>query len=861
MKNNFLYLFTSLIVLVGLVLCFNNKDLGEQNRPTPTIIKEGNDEENQDARQEWFNLMHSAAPDTDWKAIELANSQQRHQSRIKAGSTSSLALRSGLEEEIIPGVIYGEWKERGSNNQAGSVLVTEYDSINNKIFTVSAGGTLWKGELDGSNWEVINQDLRFNDQLLRFIEGPNGRRLIAQSGRTPHYSDDDGLTWTASTGIPFIDGWGATRHPIVLGNEDHHIYMFSKPDYWSAITLYKSTDKGETYFPIQDFSDSDMNLYALCNPHGTEEVYLLSRENGITEIFRINPMTNDLEPLSANSDFTLGDVRGNLIGTQIDTITRLFVYDANSVVHTTDDFGITWTEKGTIPAHPWSVGMYVSPSDPNLMIAGGLECQKSYNGGETWFVMNTWGEYYSDIDNKLHADMMYFNEFNDINSGESFVLISNHGGMSISWDGMASTQNIGKEGLNVGQFYDISTDPTDHNFVYGGSQDQGFQRGFAFNPDEVMEMEQVISGDYGHTVFARGGDRLWTVYPGGWVTYYINPQTNGGPSASWTVESENESVWIPPLMADPNPDQNICYVAGGNMNGGTGSYIIQLEGDFNTVIPSQLPFNFREESGGGEVSAMAISPLNENLWYAATTNGRFFTSQDRGQTWEQTITFLPGGHYLYGSAIYPSKVDENIVYFAGSGYSNPAVYKSTDKGINFSSMVDGLPSTLVFGLAGDENEMFLFAGTENGPYVFYHEESKWYDLAGLCAPTQTYWSVEYLEDEQIARFGTYGRGAWDFQITQIPVGTEEVSSARNLNIFPNPSKGIFYLSETGLAISSDQQIQVINITGKVVFTKNISITNTGDNTYEIDLTHLPKGNYVVQIGTGKESRSSQIVLQ
>jgi Secretion system C-terminal sorting domain len=829
-----------------------------KQHPSPTIIKIGTDGENQDARQKWFELMHQAAPGTDWKAMEFNNILQRQRHRLEKMGMS--AIRGGEEEEIIPGVLFGEWKERGSINQAGSVLVTEYDKINNKILTVSAGGTLWRGELDGSHWEVINQTLRFNDELLRFIEGPNGRRLIAQSGRVPMFSDDEGLSWTAAEGISFNDGWGTTRHPIVMKDEDHFIYILAKPDYWSNITLYKSTDKGENFAPIQTFNESDLDKYALCNPHGSDNIYMLSRVNNATEIFRINQMTDDLELLSSNNALTLGGVRGNLVGTQLGATTRFYVYDNNSTIHMSEDLGITWVEKGTVPQHPWSVGLFLSPTHPDMLLTGGVECFKSYDSGTTWILMNGWGEYYGDIDTKLHADMMYFNEFNSVTTGEPFWLVSNHGGLSISWDQMITVQNIGKSGLNVGQFYDISTDPTDHNFIYGGSQDQGFQRGFAFDPDEIMEMEQVISGDYGHTVFAKGGDRLWTVYPGGWVTYYSNPQTNVGPTASWDLESDNESVWIPPLLADPDPTKNICYLAGGNMNGGPGSYIIKLEGIGNNIIPSQLPLNFKAESDG-EVSAMAISPLNDNLWYAATTNGRFFTSEDRGMTWEQSVGFLPEGHYLYGSAIYPSRVDVNTVYFGGSGYSNSPVFKSTDKGVNFFPMNNGLPPTLIFGMAGDEAENFIYAGTENGPYVYSTADNQWYDLSGLCAPTQTYWSVEYLDEEQLVRFGTYGRGTWDFQVTQMPVATSDLPAAPKLRAYPNPSKGLVYLSVELLSNTPAEQLQVLDMSGKIVFSNKITTADFSGSDLKLALAHLPKGSYVIRLLSKKETSSTTIVLQ
>ncbi|MBT5077997.1 MAG: hypothetical protein HOM61_03720, partial [Candidatus Marinimicrobia bacterium] len=48
------------------------------------------------------------------------------------------------------------------------------------------------------------------------------------------------------------------------------------------------------------------------------------------------------------------------------------------------------------------------------------------------------------------------------------------------------------------------------------------------------------------------------------------------------------------------------------------------------------------------------------------------------------------------------------------------------------------------------------------PYVYDVYEEEWFDLAGLAAPDQTYWTVDYVPTLQTARFGTYGRGIWDF---------------------------------------------------------------------------------------------------
>ena len=107
-----------------------------------------------------------------------------------------------------------------------------------------------------------------------------------------------------------------------------------------------------------------------------------------------------------------------------------------------------------------------------------------------------------------------------------------------------------------------------------------------------------------------------------------------------------------------------------------------------------------------------------------------------------------------------------VVYIGGSGYSNFPVYQSSNHGVSFQSMSAGLPNTLVFQLATSDGGELLFAATEVGPYVYDVYEEEWFDLAGLSAPDQTYWSLEYVPEIHTARFGTYGRGIWDFIIDE-----------------------------------------------------------------------------------------------
>ncbi len=838
-----------------LALFLNSCQTPEKNLPQPTEgtqLHQGEDDENNaNAREGWFELMHRHAPTTSWQQLEYQNAMTHHLQKQQTATTRS-------EEEILAnGALTGRWIEKGSTNQAGSVYETVYDVDTDKIYTVSAGGTLWRGNRNGTNWEVINQDFNFSRWLLEMILLPDGtKRMLALINRTPHYSDDGGLTWTASEGITSTDNWGGPKNTVILKEMNNQIFCLSKPSFFVNYALYRSTDHGVSFEKLVQFPFHTTNRYALTKPVNGNDPYVIERNNAnFATLYKWQTDTDLFDTLTITDQIDFDDKRANLAGHSSDTETRLYTYGSENVVKMSTDEGQTWTIQGLIPDGPWAVGLYVSPSNPDFLMTGGLNCYKSYDAGVTWELQNEWWEYYDDVPGKLHADMMSFNEFTDIN-GSTFQLISNHGGLSISYDNLLTTQNIGTFGLNVNQFYDVRTDPLNPLFIYAGSQDQGFQRGVDLITDDAITMDQVISGDYGHLAFSENNQRLWTVYPGGAIYYYHQPQS-GFNTAYYELQSDNETVWITPTMESPNTAANEIYLAGGNANGGGGSYIIKLEQQNGNITATNLPFNFLPDAGG-EVSAMRFSPLNPDRWYVGTTNGRFFTSEDAGQNWEQTLNFLPDGHYLYGQSILPSTQNPDRVYYAGSGYDNPAVFVSNDNGASFQNMSNGLPPTLVFEMVANPDESLIFAATEAGPFVYVAANDEWYDMRGNNAPTQTYWSVEYLPASETIRFGTYGRGIWDFKIEELTNTTSANIATVSFKVFPNPAADLLSV-EINETTDSDLSIRIFDLTGKTISMEDFSVAINTQFSKEINLTNIPSGSYVVEVINGNRRSTQKIV--
>jgi len=105
-------------------------------------------------------------------------------------------------------------------------------------------------------------------------------------------------------------------------------------------------------------------------------------------------------------------------------------------------------------------------------------------------------------------------------------------------------------------------------------------------------------------------------------------------------------------------------------------------------------------------------------------------------------------------------------------------------------MSDRLPATLVYDLAleSPENEV-LYAATEAGPFRLNPDTEEWEYIGGTEAPLTTYWSVESVPADQLVRFGTYGRGIWDYNVTSPLSGVEDNApelSSFSLKNYPNP---------------------------------------------------------------------------
>ncbi len=801
--------------------------------------------ENYKKRREWIEDMHYAAPGFNWRKSDQIYRNKRQS--VQANRQS-----------IIP----GSWREIGSKNQAGRVHLAEHDTIDNIIYCASSGGNIWKSDPSGSNWMSLNDGFRIPDiRMIRLLRIQGQKRLLIASGQYNvkgfYYSDNEGQNWSISGGLDHIEYWGYIKRAFMLNDAQHSIYLLANEwdnaSWTSRTAVYYSNNHGQHFARIDSFSQS---LYG----NASRFDIWASRYDTVQRLLIIaNDSIFEYDSLHNRNFISHTGITNNnslyLTAKRMDQYLQLYIgnaYSSQTDIYASDSLGGNFTLKNTIPQTPFMVNSFhCSEKNPQNIYFGGVECYRSYDKGSNWVKLNNWSDYYASPHNRLHADICGINSFLDAH-GNEYVYINTDGGIYYSDDSLKHVNNLSLSGLLISQYYSTYTCRFAPQYSHAGSQDQGYQMSSTMPGGGQIDFDQVISGDYGHIVSGDNGSSIWMVYPG-FAAYY--PDINTHQNSFWWTFTGSNFHWMPPLMPDPYYP-NIVYLGGGNNSQGARLFMLTYQSSSVTAIEEN--FDFSEGDYYTKISAMAYDPLNPANRYVANSKGGLFTSADGGLSWSKSAGFGgPEPNYLYGSVIKASAKIPGRIYVAGSGYSNPPIYRSDDYGQTFTDISNGLPNTLIYDIAFTENESHIFAATEVGPFVCSTADFYWTDMRDNQAPDQVYWAVDFIPALHTARFATYGRGIWDFVIDSVFLGNNNsLSSLHTPVLFPNPARDYFYLE---LKEHSKMPIKIyLRNTQGSLFTLNI--LNPGSGLHKINCKGLPAGMYVVEIKRNGEKFSCKLMI-
>ena len=133
------------------------------------------------------------------------------------------------------------------------------------------------------------------------------------------------------------------------------------------------------------------------------------------------------------------------------------------------------------------------------------------------------------------------------------------------------------------------------------------------------------------------------------------------------------------------------------------------------------------------------------------------------------------------------------------------------------------------------------------------------DISNLTPSTTYRWRVKAICNSSGNNNSPWKQWQYFSTPSGIRISGGDILLIDNLTIYPNPTRGIFNLTYTQNN-NEDISVEVIDAFGKRIFNDTNPVF-FGEYNKQIDLSHKPKGVYIVQVYTGSSYVSKRLVVQ
>jgi photosystem II stability/assembly factor-like uncharacterized protein len=398
--------------------------------------------------------------------------------------------------------------------------------------------------------------------------------------------------------------------------------------------------------------------------------------------------------------------------------------------------------------------------------------ERLYLGGAPSFVFgssNNGGTAFTESEVGLHVDT---HAIAVAPSDPNVIYFGSDGGVWRSADGGANWQSRNTTTFSATQFQSISLHPTDRNFLIGGTQDNGTQW---FKPNGTWL--RTTGGDGGQSVIDQNATDTTTVT--GYHTFFNQAGTQigyqristfnadgagtqagtfrgcNGTATTRSINCNDQVLFYAPLSRGPgNP--NSIYIGTNKL------YRSADRGDSNTIVSQTL-------TGASErISAIGISPSNDNIRMIGSTAGRVYATTDGSTTLTEVTGTIPARY------IGRVKIADNntTAYVALTGFGLPAgqhVWKTTNLGNNsatFAPAGNGIPDVPVNALVIDPTDISgntVYAGTDIGVFRTVDGGANWTPFSdGL--PRVAVFDIDLQPVHRVLKIATHGRGIYELNL-------------------------------------------------------------------------------------------------
>ncbi len=532
-----------------------------------------------------------------------------------------------------------------------------------------------------------------------------------------------------------------------------------------------------------------------------------------------------------------------------------FKYYRGRYIIKSEDKGETWNAINK-PDNSWAtLGWHaliirVHPEFANVIYTGGLDLWKTSTGGNNWSHVSDWSlMYYGGGDEYLHADQHAL-EFKPGSSTE--FICSNDGGVFYT-SSATSTYPVFEEknhGFNTLQFYSCDIHSQEGAPMYvGGLQDNGT----LLYQNSPLGIDDMIDGGDGAFCFMDDDE------PNTWITsIYYNRYTFWMNGEEVYYDDYDCGIFINP--ADYDSKMNTLYANATSFFGSQSNTLLRIDG-----IPSDPDPDFVSLQTGTNVyfSHVKVSPHSPegttNL-FIGTQSGRV-CKVENAEAYSPRVTEITDNDFptAYVSCIAVGETEDKLLV-TFSNYGVQSVWQSIDAGESWDMIEGNLPDMPVrWAMYHPENDNQALLATEIGVWSTYDIEAddvEWTpDVMGMANVRVD--MLQFRESDNTVLAATHGRGLFtsNYPVDPYVSVPENTGSDISVEVYPNPSNGIINLKWNG-STGDHASLKIHDIAGRLVFEEIIS-----SNSQSIDLSGLPKGNYVLKVQVGNTEKIEKIILR
>ncbi len=634
----------------------------------------------------------------------------------------------------------------------GRVNVIVKDAANaNTYYAGAPAGGLWKTTDNGGTWTTTTDNLPQIGVSGIAIDYNNPGTLYIATGDDDGgdsnsvgvmKSTDGGLTWN-TTGLNSGNSPSRMNDIYINPNDSNMLWVATNNG------LFKTTDAGVTWTEklsgnVRDIKikPGDTNIvYATTSAvGGTNTVFhrssdegesFFSSSSGLPTGTTVSRMVLDVTPANPDVVYVLAANPGNgFRGLYKSTNAGL----SFSTVATPGSVGDIFES-----TQAWfDLAFAVSDTDENEIYTGVLNVWKGTvgtNGQATFVKLNNWNAPASST--YTHADIHFLRFF------EGELLVGSDGGFYKSSNAGVSFSDF-TAGMQISQFYRIAVSKQTSEKMVGGLQDNG---GHAYNNNQ---WQNYYGADGMDTAISPTNPDLFYGFIQFGGTMYVSSSAGGGITGSVGSPAGENGAWITPLTMASNGTLYSGYRR------------------LYRIIPGTQNWQIVSEDFGSNLQVIEVDDINTNNIFVATQSNVLRRSIDGGATFlnlSPSANFTPAiPNFRSITSIEVNTTDNNIVYVTTSG-TGGEVYKSTDGGLNFTSISTGLPSVTknMIKHQGLHSKNPLFLATSLGVYRYDDDTAAW-ELFNIGLPNVTVTDLEINVIDSKITASTYGRGIWQSNV-------------------------------------------------------------------------------------------------